>query len=139
MRLSRLAGPAAQFAVPAALGLGLLGGLAAWHQADASAGGTPSLQEPDQKAFEIQARKYAFTPQRIEVWQDDLVKITLRSEDIPHSFTIDSYRIAKRVNPGQTLVFEFRADQAGRFPFYCNLKIDDGCKATRGELIVQPR
>jgi heme/copper-type cytochrome/quinol oxidase subunit 2 len=73
------------------------------------------------------------------VRQDDLVKITLRTEDIAHSFTIDGYRIAKRVSPGQTVVFEFRADQPGRFPFYCNLTIDDGCKAMRGELIVRAK
>ena len=44
------------------------------------------------------------------------MKITLTTDDIPHSFTIDGYRIAKRVNPGQTVVFEFRADEPGRFP-----------------------
>lgn len=91
------------------------------------------------QSFTVSARKYAFVPPRIEVRQDDLVKITLTTDDIPHSFTIDGYRIAKRVNPGQTVVFEFRADEAGRFPVYCNLTIDEGCKAMRGELIVRPR
>ena len=91
------------------------------------------------RAFTVSARKYAFAPPRLEVRQDDLVKITLTTDDIPHSFTIDGYRIAKRVNPGQTVVFEFRADEAGRFPVYCNLTIDEGCKAMRGELIVRPR
>ncbi len=91
------------------------------------------------RAFTISARKYAFTPARIEVDQDDLVKITLQSDDIAHSFTIDAYRIARRVGPGQTTVFEFRADRAGEFPFYCNLTIDDGCRRMRGLLIVRAR
>jgi len=91
------------------------------------------------RAFTVSARKYAFVPPRLEVRQDDLVKITLTTDDIPHSFTIDGYRIAKRVNPGQTVVFEFRADEVGQFPVYCNLTIDEGCKAMRGELIVRPR
>ena len=30
--------------------------------------------------------------------------------------TIDAYRIAKRVSPGQPITFEFRADQPGTFP-----------------------
>lgn len=131
-------GALAQVVVPAAGVLVALGILTVRHQVGVSAVAAP-LQEPGQKEFVIRAHKYAFTPPQIEVQQDDLVKITLQTEDIPHSFTIDSYRIAKRVNPGQTVVFEFRADQAGRFPFYCSLKIDDGCKATRGELIVRPR
>jgi nitrous-oxide reductase len=87
----------------------------------------------------ISARKYAFAPVRIEVDQDDLVTVTLKSDDIAHSFTIDGYRIAKRVGGGQSVTFEFRADQAGTFPFYCNLKQDDGCRQMRGELVVKPR
>ena len=92
-----------------------------------------------QRDFTIAARKYAFAPDRIEVDQDDLVKITLQSDDIAHSFTIDAYRIARRVGPGQTTVFEFRADKAGVFPFYCNLAADDGCRKMRGELVVRAR
>ena len=67
------------------------------------------------------------------------MRVTLRAEDIPHSFTVDAYRIAKRAAAGQTVTFEFRADRPGTFPFYCNLKIDDGCREMRGQLIVRPR
>ena len=70
---------------------------------------------------------------------DDLVKITLRSEDVPVSFAIDAYRIVKRV-PGKTsITFEFRADQAGTFPFYCNLTTDPGCKEMRGIMTVRAK
>ena len=134
MRLSSLI----RLVVSAALVLAAFGVLAARYPSPAAPVVAAALQEPGQKEFTISVRKYAFNPQLLEVRQDDLVKITLQTEDIPHSLTIDNYRIAKRVNPGQTVVFEFRADQAGRFPFYCNLKIDEGCKALRGELIVRP-
>jgi heme/copper-type cytochrome/quinol oxidase subunit 2 len=87
----------------------------------------------------VNARKYAFSPARIEVNQDDIVKITLKAEDIPHSFTVDKYRIAKRAAPGQPVTFEFRADQAGSFPFYCNLTSDERCKEMRGELVVNAK
>jgi heme/copper-type cytochrome/quinol oxidase subunit 2 len=53
--------------------------------------------------------------------------------------TIDAYRIAKRVGPGQPVTFEFRADRPGTFPYYCNLQIEDGCRQMRGELVVRPR
>jgi len=96
-------------------------------------------QAPTAKPFRIGARRYAFEPARIEVNQDDLVTVELRTADIAHSFTIDGYRIAKRVQPGAPVTFEFRADKAGTFPFYCNLKIDDGCRQMRGVLVVTPR
>jgi len=96
-------------------------------------------QETTVRPFGVTARRYAFTPARIDVLQGDVVRIELSTDDIAHSLTIDAYRIAKRVNPGQPTSFEFHADKAGTFPFYCNLKIDDGCRQMRGELVVKPR
>jgi len=55
--------------------------------------------------------------------QDDVVRITFTAEDIPHSFTIDAYRIAKRASPGRPVVFEFQADQPGSFRIYCNCRL----------------
>ena len=78
------------------------------------------------------ANQFAFAPGRIEVQKDDLVKITFTAADIAHSFTIDQYRIAKRAGAGQTVVFEFRADQAGTHRFYCNLTQDDGAARWKG-------
>ena len=100
-----------------------------------------AAQEPTgtTREFSVSARRYAFTPARIEVDQDDLVKIEFTAEDIPHSFTVDEYRIAKRANAGQTVTFEFRADKPGTFRYYCNLAIDDGCRKMQGELVVRPR
>jgi heme/copper-type cytochrome/quinol oxidase subunit 2 len=96
-------------------------------------------QGPTAKPFLVTAHRYAFDPPRIEVNQDDLVKIELRTSDIAHSLTIDDYRIAKRVGPGQPITFEFRADRAGTFAYYCNLQVEDGCRQMRGVLVVKPR
>jgi heme/copper-type cytochrome/quinol oxidase subunit 2 len=105
----------------------------------AVASATAQDQGPTTKPFAITLRNFEFEPARIEVTEDDLVKIELHSEDIAHSLTIDDYRISKRVDPGQTVTFEFRADRAGTFPFYCNLQINDGCRKMRGQLIVKAR
>jgi len=108
--------------------VGILGLL--WIRADAREQG---------KVVEItvDGDHYAFAPARIEVQKDDLIKVTFHARDIAHSFTVDAYRIAKRAAAGQTIVFEFRADQAGSFPFYCNLSQDDRCKQMRGEIVVR--
>jgi hypothetical protein len=84
-------------------------------------------QGPTEKLFSVSAHRYAF------------VKIELRTADIAHSLTIDDYRIAKRVGPGQPVTFEFRADRAGTFPYYCNLQGEDGCRQMRGVFVVKPR
>jgi heme/copper-type cytochrome/quinol oxidase subunit 2 len=101
---------------------------------------TQDAARPQKHAWHIVARKYSYSVPRLEVEQDDLVEITLETADIPHSFTIDEpYRIAKRVTPDRPVVFEFRADKAGTFEFYCNLKADDGCRAMKGQLVVKPK
>jgi cytochrome c oxidase subunit 2 len=89
------------------------------------------------REIRVTARKYSYSPSRIEVTQNDLVKVTLEAADIPHSFTIDAYRIAKRASPGHGVTFEFRADQPGTFPIYCNIAEDEGCRNMRGELVVR--
>lgn len=110
--------------------------LVLWSDRPATAS-QPSLV-PEQ-TFRIVARKFAFAPSRVEVTAGELVRIELHSADIAHSLTIDGYRLAKRVDAGQTVVFEFRAERAGTFPFSCNLQIDEGCRRMRGELVVRPR
>jgi heme/copper-type cytochrome/quinol oxidase subunit 2 len=85
----------------------------------------------------VSANEFAYAPTTIEVQKDDLVKITFQSVDMAHSFTVDSYRIAKRAGAGQSVVFEFRADQTGRFPIYCTLTQDDRCRQMKGELVVR--
>jgi len=96
-------------------------------------------QAPNRREFTIIAKDHTFTPNKLEVSQDDLVKVTLKSEGRPSSFAIDAYRIVKRAGGGHATTFEFRADQAGTFTFYCNLTKDEGCKDMRGTLIVKAK
>ncbi|HXW07053.1 MAG TPA: cupredoxin domain-containing protein [Vicinamibacterales bacterium] len=105
-------------------------GLAAviWARASAQGGS---------RDVSIEGNEFAFAPARIEVQRDDLVKVTFTARDMAHSFAIDSYRIVKRAGAGQTVVFEFRADRPGTYPFYCNLSLDERCRNMRGELIVR--
>ena len=65
------------------------------------------------------------------------MKVTFRAADMPHSFTDEKYRIAKRAGAGQTVTFEFRADQPGESEFYCNLTADERCRNMKGRLIVK--
>lgn len=97
------------------------------------------LAAQSKREFTVHAKRFQFSPARIEVSQDDMVKITFTAEDIAHSFTIDEYRIAKRAESGQTVTFEFRAGRPGTHPIYCNLTNDDGCKRMHGELVVRGR
>jgi heme/copper-type cytochrome/quinol oxidase subunit 2 len=97
-----------------------------------------AIERPQVREVVVIGDDFAFSPARIEVQKDDLVQIRFTAKDIAHSFTIDApYRISKRASSGNSIVFEFRADEAGRFTYYCNLTQDDRCKKMKGELVVR--
>ena len=89
------------------------------------------------REFTVTGDHYAYSPASLTVNRNDLVKITFTASDMPHSFTMEGYRISKRANAGQTVTFEFRADQAGTFTYYCALSQDAKCKDMKGSLTVR--
>ena len=102
-----------------------------------SLAGLSAREQGQTREFAITGRDHRYSLSRIEVNRDDLVKITFTAADMPHSFNNERYRIAKRAGAGQTVTFEFRADQPGTSDFYCNLKQDERCRDMKGQLIVR--
>jgi heme/copper-type cytochrome/quinol oxidase subunit 2 len=94
-------------------------------------------QAPNRREFTVVAQERHYMPDRLEVSQDDLVKINFRSEDGPRTFVIDAYRIVKRAAGGETITFEFRADRSGTFPIYCYLTSEPACRVMKGALVVK--
>jgi heme/copper-type cytochrome/quinol oxidase subunit 2 len=101
--------------------------------------GAAQEQAPNRREFSITARDFTFSPNRLEVTQNDLVKVTVESADIAYGFAIDQYKISRRVPPGGKTVIEFRADQDGAFSFYSNMTSDERHAKMRGELVVRRR
>jgi heme/copper-type cytochrome/quinol oxidase subunit 2 len=100
---------------------------------------TAQEKVPNRPEFTLVGNNYRYTPDRIEVTQDDLVRLTIRSEDVAYSFAIDDYRIVRRVPAGGSTTFEFHADRAGTFRFYSNLTSDASHAEMQGQLVVRPR
>jgi heme/copper-type cytochrome/quinol oxidase subunit 2 len=123
--------------------LGRFGGLAALLVAMAATTGAAAPQA--KREFTVTAFKYGYrvsggNKAEIRVIDGDLLKITFEAQDIPHSFTLPKFRIMRRAEPGKPITIEFRAEEKGEFPFFCNLPIDDRCeKETRGTLRVDPK
>ena len=98
---------------------------------------TAAQEQGQVREFAVSGDHYTFSPSSLIVGRNDLIKITFTAKDIAHSFTVEGYRIMKRAGAGQTVTFEFRADQSGTFPFYCNLSQDEKCKDMKGTLTVK--
>jgi heme/copper-type cytochrome/quinol oxidase subunit 2 len=96
-------------------------------------------QAPGRRDVSLVAKGYRWSPDRIDAAQDDLIRLTIRSEDHAYGFAIDEYRIARRVPAGETTSFEFRAERSGTFRFYSNLTNDRAHAGMVGTLVVQSR
>lgn len=101
--------------------------------------GDQQEQAPNRREFTVTARDYHFSPDRIEVGQDDLVKLTVQSADVAYSVTIDEYRVSRRVPAGGSTTLEFRADRPGTFAFYSNMTNDARHAQMKGQLVVRAR
>lgn len=83
-----------------------------------------------------------FTPEHVEIKQGDHVIWHLtnieRAYDATHGFSIPGYNINLSIEPGEHITFEFDADQAGVFSYYCT----EFCSALHlemtGYLLVEP-
>jgi len=83
-----------------------------------------------------------FTPEHVKIKKGDHViwHITNaeRTQDATHGFTIQGHNISLSIEPGETNTFEFTADTAGTYPFYCV----EFCSALHlemmGYLLVEP-
>lgn len=114
-------------------------GAAAFAAALGSASPLAQDQTPERRDVTIIAKDFRFSPNRIEVSRDDLLRLTVKSEDVAYGFTIDDYRVSKRVPAGGSVVLELRLDREGTFPFYSNMTSDSRHSQMKGELVVRKR
>jgi len=97
-----------------------------------------TVQDDRRREVALRITDAGFEPARIDARLNDIVAITLTAGDTPHGLSLDEYRVAKRVEPGKPLRFEFRADTTGTFRFYCSLTGSDGRPHDeQGELVVR--
>src|SRR5215510_6415131 len=120
-------------------GLGLILGASLHARAQAATVRLAAEQDqaPNRREFTLTARDYHFSPDRIEVGQDDLVKLTVQSADVAYSLTIKEYRVSRRTPAGGSTIIEFRADQPGTFAFYSDMTSCPRICAWRGSLVMR--
>ena len=121
------------------VGLLLLAAGACLAARSAAPGLRAQERAPNRREFTITAKDFHFSPDRIEVVQDDLIKLTLTSADVAYGFTIDRLRVSKRIPAGGSVTFDLRVDQAGTFDFYSNLTSDARHASMKGQLVVRAK
>lgn len=89
------------------------------------------------KEFTMVAQQWEFQPSTITVKRGDAVKLTIRSVDVAHGFSLPEFNVDSRLEPGQDTVVEFIAERSGSFPFRCSVFCGSGHGDMRGTLVVE--
>ena len=96
--------------------------------------------EPQEKVFEVVAKRFSFEPATIEVNEGDRVKLLVRSADGVHGVGIKEFKVNTKIprpKPGDDPVtIEFVASKAGRYPILCSEYCGSGHKEMTGTLVV---
>jgi cytochrome c oxidase subunit II len=94
----------------------------------------------DVREFQINAMKFAFEPDRIEVTEGDTVRLIVRSTDSTHGLGIKPFDIKREIpKTGEPVTVEFVASQAGEFEIACSKWCGKGHKKMKAVLVVKPR
>lgn len=74
------------------------------------------------KEFTVTNAGMTFTQKTLAVNKGDRVKITFQNTGGTHDFRVDGYNVGTKViSNGQSETFEFVADKAGSFEYYCSV------------------
>lgn len=104
-----------------------------------------SAQPSGTKKFKLTAKRFAYEPETIEVSLGDKVVLEIKSNDVPHSFTLPEFGdqskggINELLKPKETKTIEFEATKAGEFTFGCDVACGKGHSMMLGKLVVKQK
>lgn len=74
------------------------------------------------KEFTVSGENFKFTPSTMTVERGDTVRITFNNVGGTHDLRVDGYEVGTKVIQGGTSeTFEFVANEAGSFEYYCSV------------------
>lgn len=71
--------------------------------------------------IEVAGRSFAFDPEELTIEAGEDIAIVLTSEDSLHDFTVEDFDGHVAAAAGETATGGFRADEPGRYTFYCSV------------------
>lgn len=81
-----------------------------------------TLVETKAREIKIDAFNFGYSLQEIKIKKGEKIKIIMTSSDGFHDFIVDELNVAsEKINTGGTTEFEFTAETAGTFEFYCSV------------------
>ncbi len=95
-------------------------------------------EEPQERVITIEASKFSYKPEIIEVNKGDRVTIRLISTDVHHGLYIDGYELETNTKPGEEGRITFVANKTGKFAMRCSVTCGPFHPYMIGYLKVKP-
>ena len=96
-----------------------------------------SAQTPEPRKISVKAKKYEFSPNRIELKAGEPVEVTFESQDAKHGFACPELKLEKVVfEKDKPTTVKFTPEKAGTFEFKCANWCGFGHGKMKGEFVV---
>ena len=94
------------------------------------ASGIRPVQADNVPVIEITAKRFAFSPDKITLKNDQTVKLRIHSEDVTHGFFLRPLKLDEEIPAGQTIEVTVTPHTVGSFTTIC----DHFCGANHGNM-----
>jgi len=95
-----------------------------------------AAETPGERVVHVVARKFAYTPNVIELQLGVPVIIELTSADRDHGFSVPDLGLRIDVEPGKTAQVRIVPGKAGTFDFHCDVFCGSGHEEMAGRIVV---
>ncbi|WP_332855774.1 cupredoxin domain-containing protein [Duganella sp. S19_KUP01_CR8] len=90
-----------------------------------------------ERVIKIEARKFRFAPNVIELKKGETVVLELTALDFPHGFSLPDFKIRADLVMGKPVRVKLKPEEAGQFGFLCDNFCGSGHEEMSGTLIVK--
>lgn len=90
-----------------------------------------------ERVIQIEARKFRFAPNVIEMKMGETVVLELTAQDFPHGFSVPDFKIREDLIMGKPVRVTLKADKVGKFGFLCDNFCGSGHEEMAGTIIVK--
>jgi cytochrome c oxidase subunit 2 len=98
--------------------------------------GSPSMGAENTKVIKITAKKFEYSPDKIELKKGEEVQLEFTSLDRLHGFSCPGLGIRIDIRPGQENKLKFVPNKVGTFPFHCDNFCGAGHERMTGTITV---
>lgn len=100
--------------------------------------GLPNQQVLAARIIKLEAEKFRFNPDTIEVRQGEDIELHIISKDRLHGFSLPDLNLHGDIVPGKILKIKFIAERSGKYGFLCNIFCGSGHGDMQGQILVLP-